>query len=259
MATAPTKNAPVNLTVSNDWYREWFDSPYYHKLYFQHNEAEAAGFIRCLLDLLTPPPASALLDVACGRGRHARMLAARGFDTTGIDLAPSSIAFARQFENDHLHFYIHDMRQLLCTNCFDYAFNFFTSFGYFMTRRENLNTIRMVGAALKPGGVFVLDYLNVRYVEQHLVPNEVKVIDGVTYTITRWCEGKHFFKKIVISDEKLPQPLEYIERVAMFGRDDFESLFLPNGLQIRQQYGNFQLEPFDPDRSPRLILVAEKK
>jgi SAM-dependent methyltransferase len=252
--------SPSNLqTPSPDWFREWFDSPYYHQLYFQHNEAEAAAFITRLLALLSPPPGSRLLDVACGRGRHARMLAAQGFDVTGIDLAPASIEFARQFEGPNLRFFVHDMRQLLCTNCFSYAFNFFTSFGYFATQRENFNTIRMVGAALQPDGVFVLDYLNVHVAQQRLVPNEQKTIDGVTYTITRWCDGKHFFKKIVISEEKLPQPLEYTERVAVLGPEDFRLLFEPNSLRIRQIYGNYELEPFDRDCSPRLILVAEKK
>jgi SAM-dependent methyltransferase len=254
-----TEGSRGNQAVPRDWFREWFDSPYYHKLYFQYNEAEAAGFITRLLDLLKPPPGSSMLDVACGRGRHARILAAHHFDVTGIDLAPGSIAFARQFENDHLHFYVHDMRQLLCTNCFGYAFNFFTSFGYFATRRENFNTIHMVGKALRPGGVFVLDYLNARAVEKRLVRNEQKVIDGITYTITRWCNGKHFFKKILISEERLPQPLEFIERVAMLGPEDFRSLFEPNDLHIRDIYGNYQLEPFDPEHSPRLVLVAEKK
>ncbi len=75
-------------------------------------------------------------------------MAEQGFDVTGIDLAPDTIAFANQFANDHLHFYVHDMRRLLCTNCFDYAFNFFTSFGYFETQREHLNTVHMVGPAL---------------------------------------------------------------------------------------------------------------
>lgn len=256
---APLQNAPVTPAVPNDWFRDWFDSPYYHKLYFQHNEPEAAAFINRLLLLLQPSPSSALLDVACGRGRHSRMLAARGYDTTGIDLSPSSIAYAQQFENDHLHFYIHDMREILSINCYDYAFNFFTSFGYFSTRRENGNTIRMVSAALRSKGTFVLDYLNVHYVGQHLVPNEVKIIDGVTYTITRSCDGKHFFKKIVITGNALPQPLEYIERVAMYHPGDFESLFRPNGLVIRRQFGNYELDAFDRDRSPRLILVAEKE
>ena len=259
MAIETPESSPLRHTVSRDWFREWFDSPYYHKLYFQHNETEAAGFITRLLQYLQPPPASRILDVACGRGRHARMLAAQGYEVTGIDLAPGSIAFARQFENDNLHFYVHDMRQLLCTNCFEYAFNFFTSFGYFETRRENFNTIRMVAAALRPGGTFLLDYLNVHVAQERLVPDEKKIIDGVTYTITRWCDGKHFYKKIVISEEKLPQPLEYTERVAVLGPEDFRSLFEPNGLQIREQFGNYQLQPFDRETSSRLILIAEKR
>ena len=256
MATA--NDSPIPQTVPREWFREWFDSPYYHQLYFQHNEAEATGFISRLLDRLQPPAGSRLLDVACGRGRHSCMLAAHGYDVTGIDLAPRSIAYARQFENDHLHFYVHDMRQLLCTNCFGYAFNFFTSFGYFETGRENGNTIRMVSAALQPKGIFMLDYLNAHAVQKRLVPNEQKVIGGVTYTITRWCDGKHFFKKIVISEERLPQPLEYTERVAVLGPEDFRSLFGSNDLRITELYGNYQLESFNLENSPRLILIAQK-
>jgi len=258
MAITPAESSPAIPAVPRDWFRDWFDSPYYHKLYFQHNEAEAAAFITRLLTMLNPAPGSRMLDVACGRGRHARMLAAHDFDVTGIDLAPGSIAFARRFESDRLHFFVHDMRRLLCTNCFRYAFNFFTSFGYFETHRENSNTIRMVSTALQPNGIFVLDYLNVQYAQKRLVPGEQKIIDGVTYTITRWCDGKHFFKKIVISEEKLPQPVEFIERVAVLGTEDFKSLFEQNGLRIRQLYGNYQLEPFDLENSPRLILIAEK-
>ena len=258
MAIASAANYPANRPVARDWFREWFDSPYYHKLYFQHNEAEAAAFITRLLDRLAPPPGSALLDVACGRGRHARMLAAYGYDVTGIDIAPGSIDFANRYANDHLRFFVHDMRQLLCTNCFQYAFNFFTSFGYFETRREDYNAIRTVSIALQPKGVFVLDYLNARRAERQLVPNEQKIIDSVTYTITRWCDGKHFYKKIVINEEGLAKPLEYTERVAVLAPEDFESLLRPNGLQIRQLYGNYQLDAFDAEHSPRLIIIAEK-
>lgn len=259
MTIASANDSPVNRPVARDWFREWFDSPYYYKLYFRRNEEEAAGFITRLLALLKPPPGSAMLDVACGRGRHARILAAHGYDVTGIDLAPSSIAFANQFANDHLRFYIHDMRQLLCTNCFQYAFNFFTSFGYFETHREHVNAVRMVSIALQPNGIFVLDYLNAHYAEKCLLPNEQKTLDGVTYTITRWCDGKHFYKKIVISEDKLAEPLEYTEKVAMLSQQDFEELFHPNGLRIRQLYGNYQLDAFDQEHSPRLLIVAEKK
>jgi SAM-dependent methyltransferase len=259
MASITTANTPASNPITRDWFREWFDSPFYHKLYFERNDKEAADFIDRLLALLMPPAGSFLLDVACGRGRHARILSQKGFDVTGIDLAPDTIAFANQYANDHLHFYVHDMRHLLCTNCFDYAFNFFTSFGYFETQREHLNAIHTIATALRPKGVFVLDYLNAPHIQANLVPNETKTIGDTTYTITRWCDGKHFYKRIVISDKTLTSPLEYTEKVAVFLPKDFEALFEPNGLRIRQLYGNYEMGPYNPEQSPRLLIIAEKK
>src|ERR1700733_13474105 len=84
----------IRMTIAPDWFREWFDSPYYYKLYFERDDKEAAAFIGRLLDHLRPEPGSLMLDVACGRGRHARILAEKGFDTTGIDLASGSIDWA---------------------------------------------------------------------------------------------------------------------------------------------------------------------
>ena len=112
---------------SSTWFKEWFNSPYYHKLYFEHDEKEASAFITRLLNKLSVPEQAKLLDVACGRGRHSKILASHGFDVTGIDLAPASIAIAKAQENGHLHFYEHDMRLPFWINYFDYAFNFFTS------------------------------------------------------------------------------------------------------------------------------------
>lgn len=246
------------MLTAPDWFRDWFDSPYYHKLYFERNEEEAAGFIHRLLAHLAPPSGSRMLDVACGRGRHARILASGGYDVTGIDLAPSSIAYARQFSNDHLEFYVHDMRQALCTNCYDYAFNFFTSSGYFRTQRENDNAIRTVSLALKQQGTFVLDYLNSRYAEEHLVHQSEKVIDGVTYHLTKWFDETHFYKKIHIVDEKTQQPLEYTEKIARYTPEDFTGMMTRAGLSIKAVFGDYELNPFDIRQSPRLILIAKK-
>jgi SAM-dependent methyltransferase len=242
-----------------DWFRDWFDSPYYHKLYFERNEAEAAAFIQRLLALLTPLPGSRMLDIACGRGRHSRILAALGYDVTGIDLAPSSIAYARRFSNDHLDFYVHDMRRTLCTNCFDYAFNFFTSFGYFRTQHEHDQSIHSTSLALKKNGIFMLDYLNSHYTAEHLVQRSEKIIDGVTFNLTRWYDDTHFYKKIHVIDQQAAGPLEYIEKIARFTLDDFTEMMSRGGLSIKEVYGNYDLKPFDLFQSPRLIIIAQKE
>lgn len=246
------------MTVSADWFREWFNSPYYHKLYFERDEQEAAAFIGRLVTRLQPPACSRMLDVACGRGRHSRILAAKGFDVTGIDLAANSIQYASQFENDHLHFYVHDMRQPLHSNYFDYAFNLFTSFGYFRTEREHYNAIRAMSQSLRKGGMLVLDYLNVHYAEDHLIHHSVKEIDGVIYHLTKWFDETHFYKKILIEDESLDAPLEYTEKVAKFSLGDFNDMFSWNGMQIQEVFGDYALGPYDIKNTPRLLMIARK-
>ena len=227
-------------------------------MYFSRDEQEAAAFIHLLLERLQPPPGCLMLDVACGRGRHSKMLATEGYDVTGIDLSPASIEFAKQFESDHLHFFEHDMRLPFWINYFDFAFNFFTSFGYFRTAREHYNAVRTIAQSLKPGGMLMLDYLNVHYSEDHLVHKSEKEIDGVNYYLTKWFDETHFYKKIVIEDEQLKQPLEFTEKVAKFTLGDFNDMFSFHHLQIQDVYGDYQLGPYDVKKSPRLVMIAKK-
>ena len=98
------------MSNNRPWFKDWFNSPYYHQLYFKRDEAEAKKFINKLIEHLQPAKESFMLDIACGRGRHSRILAAMGFDVTGIDFAAESIKEAKKFETENLHFFVHDMR-----------------------------------------------------------------------------------------------------------------------------------------------------
>ncbi|MEJ7820742.1 MAG: class I SAM-dependent methyltransferase, partial [Chitinophagaceae bacterium] len=219
------------------WFKDWFNSPYYHQLYFKRDETEAAAFINKLIEHLKPQPGTQMLDVACGKGRHSIQLAEKNFNVTGIDLSEDSIREAKEEESENLEFFVHDMRLPFRINYFDYAFNFFTSFGYFKTRREHDNAIRTIAQALKPNGVFVMDYLNVHYAEDHLVHKSEKEIEDVNYYITKWFDEDHFYKKIVVEDENLEEPLEYTEKVAKFSLGDFTEMFAYQGLQIQEVFG----------------------
>ena len=185
------------------WYKDWFNSPFYHKLYFERDEKEAEAFISRLIDHLKPAREAICWMLPVAVAGTAGILAEKGFCVTGIDISFDSIAFAKKFENENLEFYQHDMRLPFRVNYFDYAFNFFTSFGYFKTRREHDDAIRTIANGLKPNGIFVIDYLNVHYSEDHLVYNEEKKINGTTYEIHRWHDETHFYKKIIISDPLL--------------------------------------------------------
>lgn len=240
------------------WFKNWFNSPYYHQLYFNRDEKEAAAFINKLIEHLKPAAGNTMLDVACGKGRHSVQLANAGFNVTGIDLSEESILEALKSESENLHFYMHDMRLPFWINYFDYAFNFFTSFGYFKTFREHDNSIRTIAQSIKPNGIFVMDYLNAHYAEDHLVHLSEKQIDNVNFIITKWFDETHFYKKIVIEDEALNTPLEYIEKVAKFSLGDFTDMFAYQGLQIQEVFGDYNFNSYDIKKSPRLIMIAKK-
>ena len=245
--------------MQQPWFKDWFNSTYYHQLYFNRDDSEAAAFIDKLINYLKPLPGSSMLDVACGKGRHSIQLANKGFDVTGIDLSEDSINEALQYESENLHFYRHDMRLPFWINYFDYAFNFFTSFGYFKTRREHDNAIRTIAQSVKAKGYFVMDYLNVHYAEDHLIHQSEKQIDDVNFIITKWYDETHFYKKITVEDEALQEPLFFTEKVAKFSLGDFTEMFAYQGLLIEEVFGDYNFTNYHIKKSPRLIMIARKK
>src|ERR1700754_3089184 len=231
-------------TRPQPWFRNWFDTSFYHQLYGHRDEKEAAGFIDALLAELQPSKDTRMLDLACGAGRHAKYLASKGFDVTGIDLSPSSIRMARKNASPKLQFYQHDMLMSFGTGKFDFIFNFFTSFGYFKSMEENLLVMNNISTCLKRHGSVVIDYLNVPYSEQCLIPKEEKEIDGIQYHLTRWMDEKHFFKQIEIDNGSSTKPLVFREQVAKLRLPDFEYLFEQNGLLLQNVYGDYQLNKY---------------
>lgn len=240
------------------WYEKWFDSPYYHQLYFQRDEREASMFIDEVIKHLNPPKGSTMLDVGCGKGRHCIQLASHGFDVTGIDLSPESIAAAQQHENENLHFAVHDMRERFMVGHFDYVFNLFTSFGYFDTDHENEKAIKTMAWALKKNGVIVMDYLNAQFAEDTLVHKSEIRFSGVNYFIIKWFDEKYFYKRIIVEDEKNKKPLEFTERVAKFTLGEFNDMLAYQKIQIQEVFGDYSFGRYDVKHSPRMIIIGRK-
>lgn len=243
------------MAEGNTWYKSWFDTPYYHILYRHRDDNEAQVFIKNAIDELKPPTGSHILDLACGRGRHARFLNELGFTVTGIDLSQSNINYAQKHHTSKgLQFEVGDMRQPYGTNRFEYIFNLFTSFGYFDSWEDDLQALKMMKQALKPGGTLVLDFMNVNKVKMGLVTEEVRQVKGMEFHIERFIRNGMVIKKI--SFEADHQTHEYEEQVQLLNREDFQLLLTEAGFKITAFYGDFNLGDFHARDSERLILFA---
>lgn len=242
--------------MPQQWFYKWFGSPYYHILYNERNNHEAEYFIHNLIKRLKPKAHESILDIACGRGRHAVCLNNNGFDVTGIDLAIENIVYAKKIENTTLHFYVHDMRSLAYSNHFDVAVNLFTSFGYFDTEAEQINALKCFNRALKHGGLLVVDYFNSNKMVANLIPKAVKTVRDVNFHLRKHMEGDRIIKTITFDDKG--EHYEFEEKVHAFTFEDFARFFKLSGFEIVKHFGSYGLEPYDVNASDRLIFICRK-
>ncbi|MGK0376490.1 class I SAM-dependent methyltransferase [Patiriisocius sp. Uisw_017] len=237
------------------WFASWFNSPYYHLLYKDRDYTEGGIFMQSLTAYLKLKQNAKILDLACGKGRHSKFLATLGYRVTGADLSPLSIAEAKKSETKNLSFEIHDM----CTpypDKFDAIFNLFTSFGYFETEKDNINTVIAIKEALKEDGFGVIDFLNTNYVVKNLVKTEDKHVAGINFKIQREIKDGYIYKHINFTAEN--QEYSFTEKVKALTLQDFKTYFEEAKVNLYTTFGNYKLEPFDSKQSPRLILIFKK-
>lgn len=239
-----------------EWFETWFDSEYYHKLYKNRDDKEAEQFITNLIKTLQLNEGSKILDLACGKGRHAIFLNEKGFNTTGVDLSPNSISSANKFQNDTLRFEVRDMRESFCENEFDAIFNLFTSFGYFESKSENLKVLKSIETMLKPEGVFVIDFMNANTVIKNLITSEVKTNDNINFKLTRSFQNGNIEKQIDFTDNN--NNFHFEEKVQALFLEDFEMLINQTNLKIDSIFGDYNLKAFEKEVSDRLIIVGRK-
>lgn len=238
------------------WYKSWFNSSYYHVLYKDRNTQEAESFMSLLNAHLQLPNQAKVLDIACGKGRHAVYLRKLNLDVTGIDLSENSIAYAKRYEDEYLRFFVHDMRKLLYINYFDLAVNLFTSFGYFDTNQDHLRALKAFRKGLSKNGIFVLDYFNTHKVIGSMQAHTVKTVDHIDFKIDKSVVDGKILKRIQFEADG--EQHDYTERVSAFRLEDFEILLNLAGFKIQQTFGDYGLGAYDKEQSDRLILICKK-
>jgi SAM-dependent methyltransferase len=245
----PTEN---QLKSTENWYTSWFDSPYYHILYKERNYREAQVFMDNLTHYLNLPEKAKVLDLACGKGRHAIYLNQLGFTVLGADLSENSIAEASKNTNETLHFKVHDMREPF-EEKFDAIFNLFTSFGYFENDEDNLTTLKAIKESLSDHGFAVIDFMNVTQVLETLVPEETKTVEGIDFHIKRYLKDDHIYKEIDFEDKG--QKFHFTEKVKALTLKDFEELMEEAGIYLLDIFGDYKLKKFHKTDSERLIMI----
>jgi len=236
-----------------EWYERWFGEDYL-ALYPHRNDRDAAAAVGLLERELSAREPGRVLDLACGAGRHTRLLRSLGW-SVGLDLSPVLLRLARA--NDPAGPYVRaDMRVLpFADGSFSLITNLFTSFGYFASDEEHDIVLAEIHRVLRQGGVFVLDFLNAPHVRGTLVPIDQREVDGGIVDQRRSItpDGRFVVKKITSRSDGR----SYVERVRLFEPDDLRTMFRSAGLTPVAEFGDYDGASLTLE-SPRAILFAER-
>jgi len=258
---------------SSAWYEKSFGREYL-KLYAHRDSAEAREDIRAVVRLLDPPKDEPLLDLCCGACRHLLALREMGFSQlVGLDLSGELLEVAAadleracreddESQADDVRAVClvqSDMRSIPYENYFATVLSLFTSFGYFDHDRENQAVLDAVHSALRPGGRYLIDYLNREYVVSHLVERDECVLDEMHVENVRCLtqEGRRVAKTTTVTTPEGERRV-YHESVRMYSRVEMTDMLHRAGFANVLTYGSLGGEAFGP-QSRRLILVAEKE
>lgn len=240
--------------MQEEWFSEWFNTPYYHILYKDRDDKEAEFFIDRLVQHLNPDPNTLFLDLACGKGRHATYLNSLGYIVDGCDLAEASILEAKKKENSNLNFFIQDMR-LPTEKKYDCILNLFTSIGYFEDFEDNSKTFASISKSLNENGIFVIDFLNAAKVKEEMVGYQEKEIEGLLFKISKKVEDRNIVKTIEFEADARNH--HYEEKVTLLEKSDFIHFANQSNLKLIAELGDYELNPLS-DKSDRLILIFQK-
>ncbi|MEU7734249.1 SAM-dependent methyltransferase [Streptomyces griseus] len=150
---------------------DYFDLP---DLTPELSEKEASNMV----ELGGFDPGMDLLDAPCGHGRHANVLASRGYRVVGVDRDERFLSMARKeaesmgVQVDYRHV---DLREMSFSAEFDAAVSWYSSFGYFDDETDR-DILRRYRRALRPGGRFLLDmHSPYRHIPSVLANHEMHV------------------------------------------------------------------------------------
>ena len=233
-----------------EWFEEWFGEEYL-QLYPHRDDAEAERAVTLIARVTGLVAGWRVLDVGCGAGRHARAFRAIGARCVGLDLSGTLLRVARGLTDAPL--IRGDMRRMpIRPGSMDLTVSLFTSFGYFEHDEEHATALREMVATLRPGGWFVIDFLNAAEVRRRIVARETVAVRGGTAEVARTMspDGRYVCKTIVT-----PAGRRYTERVRLFDQDQMSAMLSRAGLEVRHSFGDYQAAPLRAD-SPRTILAG---
>jgi len=233
--------------------------------HFRDYQAEAE-FVDAVIKRYLPDT-SCLLDVCCGTGSHAILLAEKGYEIVGVDLSEEMLTIAKQkfkCAGRTAKFINADARTLECDAEFDVAYCLGGSF-MLLTNYEDINRcLAGVRRALKPGGIFIfsvdngwdmLDVPTKKFVSEE---GSTKVVWLESGYVDRMKRVRHLDWTWIIEDGGNVSIESGVEELRIFFHDELQMLMTNASFEITATFGDKLLDiPFHA-KSEHIVMVANR-
>lgn len=215
-----------------------------------------------MMEILELPSGARILDVPCGQGRHAHLLAEAGFDVDGVDYSPDLVALAKERGTGKtLRYTRADMRNLPAkwTGRFDAVLNLFTSFGFFMDPADDRAVVREFARVLRPGGTLLWhggsrDGVMARFLDKDWWTTE----DGTIVAHERSFDPLSGILHIRSTFRGPKVKGEREHRIRLYTATRLAELCADAGLIVEEAYDGWNGRPLRR-RSTEMVLVARKE
>jgi len=241
-----------------EWYEAAFDRMY-PVLYEYRDVEEAMSVVGAFGDLFVDK--TPILDLASGGGRYLEALIRQGFDAYGLDLSHYLLRRSVEEWGHSGRLVQGDMRHIpFVDGSLGGVWNMFTSFGYFSADTDNLLVFKEVARVLQPGGRFLFDFINSKWIARDLLEESTRRSGEYEIVEKRKLEshGKYLVKHASITDARTGKREIVDERLRLYAREDLIIMFESVGLTVEETYGDYSRNPFVEGVSERVVVVARK-
>jgi SAM-dependent methyltransferase len=243
-------------------FADWYDVMYAHRNYERDCDA-----IELAIRNFSKIRIRSILDVGCGTGRHALILAKRGYHVTGIDLSLPMVKIAVRNAKtlQNVRFYTGNVLNFDLQSKFDCCISMFATLSYLREYHEIGQAFSQIKKHLKKGGIFIFDVwnglgvlsqkprVNVKITSNKAKGRLIRIATPYLNEAEQICSVNYHF--IVIKENQVLDEFEETHDFRFFFPAEIRSYLESNGFQVASIYSDL-LEGIPANESSWYLTVV---